>query len=322
MSSTDDSPPVTCIVVTRNTREMTLQCLESVYRSTPPGMTRPVVVDNASDDGTAEEVKRRFPDALVIRNNENTGFGRANNLAARAAGGRLLLLLNSDALVADGCIPALAAELEADAALGAAAPLLTGPDGQPQKTADVLPDPLADLFPAVRRKRAERVRAAVERGDALPPEGYLGGAVLMVRREAFEQAGGFDERYFFYHEDADLSWRMAQKGWKLKVCRSARAVHLGGASANRLGAAASVEMVRSRLQFLTEHRGKRAAALSGLACILGHLRRASTAALAAPFSPRHRERLKTRTAVLVWFSLGMPGRDSAAYTRLLGGWDR
>ncbi len=318
--SEEDQPPVSCIVVTRNTREMTLRCLESVVRSTPAGMVQPVVVDNASRDGTAEEVARRFPQAQVIRNQENAGFGRANNLGAAKAEGRCLFLLNSDTLVTDGCIQRLLGELDADEKLGAVAPRLTGADGQPQKTADILPDPIADLFPAVRRRRRWRVCLAAENGQPLPPEGYLGGAALMVRRSAFEQIGGFDQRFFFYHEDADLSFRLAQAGWSLRVCPQAEVVHLGGGSARSLGTAASVEMIRSRLQFLLWRRGRTAAFLSGIASVAGHLRRAASAAVLAPFSPRHRERLRTRAGVLLWFAMGLPDRDAPVYRRLLGDW--
>lgn len=321
MDVSADMPPVSCIVVTRNTREMTLRCLESVLQWTPDGSVRLVVVDNASRDGTAEEVRRRFPEAAVIRSRENCGFGRACNLGAAAATGRALFLLNSDALVTEGCIETLLAELDADEKLGAVAPRIAGADGRPQMSAELLPDPLADLFGPVRRRRRQRLRPVAERGGLLPPGAYLGGAALMVRRTAFQEAGGFDERLYFYHEDADLSMRLAAAGWRLGVCGRAVVVHLGGGSARAMRAAASVEMVRSRLQLLRMRRGGAAACLSAIACLAGHLRRAAAAAVVAPFSPRRRQRLRERALVLVWFAMGMPPRTSPLYRRLLGDWD-
>ncbi len=234
------TPEISAIVVNYNAGHE----LELALRSAQADYSRiaweAVVVDNASTDGSAAVVDR-FPQATLIRNATNVGFGRAVNQAVGASKAPLLLLLNPDCQLAVGATAALRAALDADPACAIVGPRILDPDGAVQGSARGDPDMLTGLFgrtgalrnllpflPVARRNVV--VEEAMCSGSSNVVVDWLSGACLLVRREAFLAAGGFDERFFMYWEDADLCRRLRGQGYSIRYAPGATAVHKVGQS--------------------------------------------------------------------------------------------
>ncbi|HOW57838.1 MAG TPA: glycosyltransferase family 2 protein [Smithellaceae bacterium] len=242
---------VSVIIVNWNTRELLQQCLHSVY-STINNQTREViVVDNASSDGSRSMLEQDFPDVIKIFNQQNRGFGAANNQGFAIMKGKYALLLNTDAILTEGAVSKLFlfAENRADAAIVCGQ--LLNADGSKQNSIASFPRILTLLantslleyifpqsFPSKRYEHREPL--AVD--SAI-------GACIMIRRAALADAGFFDERYFFFMEETDMAYGMRQKGWKVYQVPDARIYHLQGQSVGHQ-TQSRIEFYRSRYQFL------------------------------------------------------------------------
>jgi len=228
------------------------RCLESVEGC------ETIVVDHGSTDGSLELVRRRFP-AVRVLEQENLGMGAGNNAGMRVASGRYFLLLNSDAWMLPGAVQRLVelADVRADAAV--LAPRLRNPDGSLQRSVRGFPTPwriATEYF--FLRKLAPRSRAL----NSLYGAGFdhqstrdvdwVSGACLLVRREAVEAVGPFDEAYFMFSEETDWCYRFRQAGWAVVFFPGAECVHVGGATH---GGRLFRENVRGHLRFLAKHRG-------------------------------------------------------------------
>lgn len=245
---------VSVLIVSHGTRELLDGCLARLGGLSDE-WDEILVVDNASTDGTPEMVRSRHPGVRLFPQEVNLGFGAANNLAAREARGDLLLLLNSDAWPEEGTIRRLAGNLRDDPGLGAVAPTLVYPDGRRQFT--WVPDTsvLGEILQTLRNPfegrpwNHELVPRVLRR---LAGPGWTTAACLLVRRRAFEDVSGFDERFFLYFEDVDLALRLRTAGWRLERVRDARAVHVKGGS--EPGTSSRLEYRRAQLLFYRLHR--------------------------------------------------------------------
>lgn len=257
-------PRVTAVVVSYNTREDLRRCLASLRAHS--GMPcQIVVVDNASADGSADLAEKEFPETRVIRNRENAGFSRANNQALREATAAYVLILNSDAELTPGALPALVALLEARPRLGAVGPRTLSPDGTVQVSFGPALTPLAEwrqrrLVRAVKRRDpAAQKEAAASAGVEREPD-WLSGSCLLARKDALDAVGGFDEGFFLYEEDVDLCLRLRRAGWGVLFTPAAEIVHHLGRSMQTDPARARLEYHRSHLRFYRKHNGPALAA--------------------------------------------------------------
>jgi GT2 family glycosyltransferase len=281
------------IVVTHNAASHLDRCLDAVTQ----GPHEVIVVDNASTDETRELVRERFPSVRLIELPENVGFGAANNVGMETGGGDYYLLLNSDAWPRADGIETLCAFAEANPQVGVAGPRLVSPDGRVQKSVRGFPTlwRLATEYFFL-RKLAPRSRflndfygAGFDYRSRRPAE-FLMGAVLLLRREALEEVGGFDPEFFMFSEEVDLCYRMWAAGWAVEFTPTAEFVHLGGASTKPVWDNMFREQLRGHLRFLAKHgslaRAERARRLLVLALRLralvfrGERRRVSRAAAA------------------------------------------
>ena len=201
-----------------------------------------VVVDNASTDGSADAVAAAFPEAQLVRNATNDGFGAATNHAITRAGGSFWLLMNPDAVLAPEALGILVAFLRTHPEAAAAAPSLQGVDPEvPEgaESAGMTPGlrSLAGHFLLLNRFlpgdhggawRGFQLRRVPGRRPRRVE--WASAAVLLVRPEAMRQVGGFDERFFMYGEDVDLGARLTAAGWETWLLPEARAGHLIAAS--------------------------------------------------------------------------------------------
>lgn len=209
------------IIVNYNVRHYLAQCLRSVRASARDIETEIFVVDNASQDGSAQYLKTRFPDVHFIFNSRNVGFGRANNQAIRAARGEYILFLNPDTLLTEDTLRESLAYAEQQTNLGALGVRMLSDNGRfAPESRRGLPTPwtslckitgLTALFPHSRRFG----RYYMGYLDELQPSEIeiVSGAFMLVRREALDTAGWFDPTFFMYGEDIDLSYRLLKAGY-------------------------------------------------------------------------------------------------------------
>jgi len=255
------TPDLSILIVGYRCRDDLARCLASLPDAADGIATEVVVVDNASGDGTAEMVRDRFPAVRLIANTENRGFAAANNQGLALTSGRHVLFLNPDTRPADGSLAVLVRTLDADAGLGACGPQLLNSDGSIQPS--VRTDPtlaallhqytplrvLRVLAPAYRRyKRRDLDFASAADVDTLM------GAALCVPRRVLDEVGSMDERFFVYHEEADLCLRIRQAGYRIRFEPEAKVTHVGGVSSGQ--AAANVLYLRSLYRFLYKHHGR------------------------------------------------------------------
>ncbi len=231
-------PLVSIIVVSYRTREMTLECLRSVKRETRRASYELLVVDNASNDGSAEAIAKEFPDIRLMALGSNVGFAQGNNIAAREAKGKYLLLLNPDTVVLDGAIDRLVAFAHARADAGIWGGRTLYGDGSLNPTSCWHRMTLWNVF-----CRTAGMAALFPRSEFFNSEAYGGwdrsterevdvvtGCFLLIGRELWERLGGFDPKFFMYGEEADLCLRAAKLGARPAVTPQATIVHYGGAS--------------------------------------------------------------------------------------------
>jgi N-acetylglucosaminyl-diphospho-decaprenol L-rhamnosyltransferase len=239
-------PELSFIIVNWNGGELLRRCVESVAAHPPSVAYEVVVVDNDSHDDSLARLEASPAAAAlagegrlrVVRNPDNVGFGRANNLAFGLASAPLLFLLNPDTEVTPGSLDRLLATLQSDPRNGAVGPRLLNEDGSLQVS--VWRNPPAAWEILLSQTHLYRLLPRGLRGELLLGGHWdhgrrrgvrmLSGAAVLVRREVVEEVGGFDERFHMYGEDNEWCLRMARAGWRLVFEPEAVVKHLGAAS--------------------------------------------------------------------------------------------
>jgi N-acetylglucosaminyl-diphospho-decaprenol L-rhamnosyltransferase len=226
---------VTVAVISWNTRELLIRCLRSLAADVEGAVAEVWVVDNASSDGSAAAARTEAPWAHVIEAPENLGFGRAVNLVAQRTGGDWIVCANADVALEPGALAALLAAA-ADDRVGAVAPRLLLADGSTQHSVYPFPTvPFTIAFNLGLHRLSARLADELCLEGSWDPERprqvpWAIGALLLLRRVAFDQVGGFDERRWMYAEDLDLGWRLHDAGWTMRYEPRARALHASGAA--------------------------------------------------------------------------------------------
>lgn len=228
---------VSILIVSYNTREMTLECLRSVYEQTDESF-EVILADNASSDGSAEAIARQFPQVRLIASSENHGFARANNLAAQEAKGRYILLLNPDTVVLDHGIDRLLAFAREHPEAKLWGGRTVYGDGSLNATSCFARMTLWSMC-----CRTFGLGALFPRSELLNWENYgrwqrdtvrqvdiITGCFLLIERDVWEQLGGFAPEFFMYAEDADLCLRARKLGARPMVTPEAVIIHHGSAS--------------------------------------------------------------------------------------------
>jgi N-acetylglucosaminyl-diphospho-decaprenol L-rhamnosyltransferase len=247
---------VSVVVVAFNALPWLEQCLESVRGQ------EVVLVDNGSTDGTVAFVRERYPDVRVIEQ-ENRGMGGGNNTGMRVAAGRYFFLLNSDAWVVGDGLERLVEFADQHPEAAVVGPKLLNTDGSLQRSVRGEPTlwRLATEYLFI-RKLAPRSRllnplyAGGFRHDAVAEADWLFGPALLVRREAADAVGLFDETFFMFSEEVDWMTRFRRAGWKVLFFPDAQVMHVGGASH---GGQLYVENLRGHLRWFAKHRGAKEA---------------------------------------------------------------
>jgi len=248
---------ISFIIVNWNTRDILIDCLNSIYKTVKDIDSEIYVVDNNSTDGSQEAVKNSFPDVKLIENKTNTGFAHANNQALNVMQGRFAVLLNSDAVLQEDAIKKLLAFMNKSPEAGIAGVQLLNEDGSRQNSIDNFPSPETELlnksilrffFPDKYPGKSRIRHSPIEVDSVI-------GACLMVRKEAMDEAGLFDEDYFIFLEETDWCFRMHKKRWKVYHVPDARVFHLSGHSKKNAPWESQIEYYKSLYRFFRKNKG-------------------------------------------------------------------
>jgi N-acetylglucosaminyl-diphospho-decaprenol L-rhamnosyltransferase len=281
-------PDVAISLVNTGNRELLLACLRSLA-----GVDAEIVVlDNASEDGSAAAVREHFPDVRVIEQDFRAGFGANHNTVIRATTARYVYVLNEDTTAGDWALERLTAFLDEHPRVGALGPRLVYPDGRHQASAWRFPTPAVAVLslPTLGRLGVEQSKGRTPRDVD-----WLMGAALIVRRDALETAGLFDEGFFLYSEEVDLCYRLKRAGWRVCYFPGATVVHHESQFSAGIPARRINEMWRSRHRYWHKHHSTTAARVAGLATGAQYaLRAAAAVPLGRDAAFRARMRLHAR----------------------------
>ena len=257
------------IIVNWNGGSLLTRCVETIVTSAPQTTYEVVVVDNASEDDSLDQLRASEITApliasgqlRIVANAENRGFGAANNQGFSLTTAPFVFMLNLDTEVRPGTIDKLIEKLNADRTIGACGPRIVNTDGSLQVSVFFSPPRvwhtllsqlwLYHLIP--RRMRGELLLGwhwDHDRERAVP---MLGGAAIMARREMIDKVGGFNERFHMYSEDTEWCWRITNSEWRLVFVPDAILLHHGAQSANKRWSPADQLRVRLRAGFDFEH---------------------------------------------------------------------
>jgi len=210
-------------VVNTGKRELLLACLEAIERTAPEGVERELLVlDNASDDGSAAAVEALGRDIRLFALDRRTGKAENDSTLLREARGRHCLLLNEDSELREGAVRALLDALEADPGAAMAGAQLLDSNGRPVPCAWRLPDIPWALAAAVFAQGRVAVQST---GDEVREVGWVQSSAALVRREAAEQVGWLDPNFFVYSDETDFCKRLRDAGRRILFVPEARAVH-------------------------------------------------------------------------------------------------
>ena len=216
-------PQVSAILVNYNAGRELAMALQSIADDMAERPWEAVVVDNASSDGSADEVAAFAPHARVVQNRQNVGFARGVNQGLAATAAPTVLIMNPDCRLEQGAFGVLNGELQRDERVALVGPRILNPDGSVQGSARGDPDMLTGLFGrSTALRRALPSLAVSKRNVVADASGasievdWVSGACMLARRSALDRVHGFDERYFLYWEDADLCRRLRGEGYQIR----------------------------------------------------------------------------------------------------------
>jgi GT2 family glycosyltransferase len=256
---------VSVSIVNTNSRELLLACLGSLQQSVArrgEGLVEIVVLDNASEDGSVDAVRGRFPDVRVIAQERRAGFGANHNTVIRATTGRYVYVLNEDTTSDDWAFARLAAHLDAYPRIAALGPRIVYPDGRHQDSAWRFPSP---AVAALGLLSLGKLGVTQSRGIAPRRVDWVMGAALLLRREALDEVGLFDEEFFLYSEEVDLQLRLRRAGWGVEYFPDATVVHHESQFSAGIPERRINEMWRSRHRYWRKHHSAAGARLAALA---------------------------------------------------------
>lgn len=257
------------IILNFKTKNLLRECLRTVEVAKPSLNFEVIVVDNASNDGTAEMLRAEFPSVRLIQSDRNRGYAGGNNLGIRAASGKYIMVMNPDILVWPQSIEKLVTFMDTHTDVGIAGPQLTNPDGTIQQSCYRYQTLLTPVYRRTILGKLPWAKRAVDlylmkdfdHKTVRDVDWLLGGA-LIVRREAMEKVGLLDESFFLYFEDADWCRRFWEHGFRVTYVPDSSMVHFhqraskGGVLTLVKNKVARVH-VKSGITYFKKYRGKK-----------------------------------------------------------------
>lgn len=234
-SSSAAAVDVSVIIISWNTREILRKCIRDVPAGFEEMSLEVIVVDNGSSDGTQEMVRTEFSEVVLVENKKNLGFPKAVNQGIEVSRGKYVAILNSDTMVTPGSLEALAVYLEKNPNVAATGPQLMSRDGHYQYSGGHAPSLYAAFnelagVSLLLGKRARKLFVRSRSAKGAMDVDWLCAACMIVRREAIEDAGMFDDDHFMYAEDMEYGLRLRAHGWGVHFLPGIFVIHYGGAS--------------------------------------------------------------------------------------------
>ncbi len=278
------APEISICIVSTDGREDLLRCLDSVFAH-PPGVPFEVLVlDNASQDGSAAAVRERFGASVdLIGRDRRRGKAENDSALMARSRGNYLLLLNEDSELTAGAANTLRARLSAAPGAGVAGARIVDPQGVQQPSAWRFPGIPSALAGALFLHRRLTVQST---GDTVREVGWVQSAAMMVRREAYAQVGAMDAAFFVYSDEVDWQQRARTAGWSVLYVPDATVVHREQLSHGTGARRRIVEFSRNRDHYMRKHHGRVAAAVVRVLTSLTYAARALAALVAPGHSPR------------------------------------
>ena len=260
-------PELSVVIASFNTRDLLARCIEEFRRAAANIDHEIIIVDNGSTDGSREYLQG-LGDAIKLElNDENLGFAAANNIGMKLATAPLLLLLNSDAFVTGETLGCVIQKMKYNPRIGMAGVQILNPDGTIQAESGDFPTFWQDVRVSI---GLDQLGAGQRRAPSASwPVDWVHGACMFVRREAFEQVGGMDQRFFMYSEEVDWCRRFWEHDWQVWYVPEATATHLGGGSSRSNDLNRRIALYQSRLGLRRRIAGPHSSFLLWTAMIAG-----------------------------------------------------
>jgi GT2 family glycosyltransferase len=314
---------ISIVIVVWNAKKYVLECLDSLRKYLGDVRAEVIIVDNASTDGTPELVAELFPEFELIRNTDNLGFAKANNIGITQSSGDYLCLVNSDVKFTGDCISPMLKYLEENPGVAMIGPKMLTADGEVRRSTMRFPTIWNNFSPAIGLDRVFRssgffgglLMSDFDHQQTIPVE-VLNGWFLLVRRSAIERVGLLDPQFFMYGEDVDWCYRFRKAGLEVVFFAEAAAIHYGGASSADAPVRFYLEMYRAYLQYWRKHHGWLAQQLFLVTLAVYHAGRVLGFACSYVCSPSERSstvfKLKRSLACLQWTTRAMRRKESAS----------
>lgn len=257
-----DRPAVSVVIVVWNAKKYVMECLESLREHCREVCDEVIIVDNASTDGTPELIAEMFPEFKLIRNPENLGFAKANNIGMEQCSGEYVCLVNSDVKFTSDCLSPILKFLSENPAVGMVGPKMLLPDGRVARSTMRFPTVWNQFCRAIGLDVAfkkSRVFGGYLMSDfdhqTTTPVDVLNGWFVVVSRTALDRVGLLDPQFFMYGEDVDWCYRFVEAGQRVVFFAEADAIHYGGASSSNAPLRFYLEQCYANWQYWRKHHG-------------------------------------------------------------------
>lgn len=241
---------VSIIILSYNTKNYLLSCLDALFQHTRDVVFEVIIVDNASSDDSVAVVKKMYGEKItLIENPANVGFAKGNNIGAKKAQYPYVLFLNSDTVFQDNAVKKMVMFLEQDKDVGIVGGKLVNSDGTMQRAYGTFYSLPSVFFMLVAGDRGEIALSSQQEKRSVD---WVSGACMMVRKSLFDELKGFDEAFFMYIEDMELCYRVKNRGKSVYFLSSITIRHIGQGSSNR--AFAIVHIYKGLLYFYKKHK--------------------------------------------------------------------
>jgi GT2 family glycosyltransferase len=228
------------IILCWNDLKVIDDCLRSIYATTHTTEFEVIVPDNGSTDGSVEFIRKNYPKAQVIENGKNLRFAKANNVGIRASRGEYVLILNPDTIIHEGTLDKITEFADRHPEAGAFGCKVLYADGSYQDCIRPFPSIRSEWIAALHLGTLAHLSDWFQpgeyvdwRGETERTVGWLAGCFILLRGELLKRLGGFDEQFFYYHEDMDLCRRVWEAGCTILYTPSVSIIHLGGQSTSK-----------------------------------------------------------------------------------------
>lgn len=258
-----ESFDISVIIVSYNTKQITLECIASIFAHKADFKVQIIVIDNCSKDGSSEAIREAYPDILVIDSPQNGGFAYGNNIGFNHARGKFVLLLNPDTRIYADCFQHCLEHMQKHPKTAIMGPLVRLEDGN-QQSSMIRFLSLTQLFfiifiPSLWMRKTRLfgdLRYAALSRDESHKVDAVSGCFMFARRQLLEEIGGLDTRFFMYGEEAEWCFRAGRAGWDIVYNPDVEILHHGAASTAHMSEWKAIEMTRGHILFLRFTRGR------------------------------------------------------------------